>query len=203
MTDSRVAFLSAADSFVAQVARIPVRDLAGPGLGDWDLRALVGHTSRSLVTVRPTSTSPPTRWRSTARPTTTPSSPREERPPATRSPSGDVGPVRRWATIPRGSSGRWPTGAGEARAARCVVPPDHDRRRHAPRRVPPHPHLRARRARVRRRGGVRHRARASTPLRSWTPPPSRPRWPSPPGSGPDLLMALTGRRPLPHGFTVV
>ncbi len=51
MTDSRVAFLSAADSFVAQVARIPVRDLAGPGLGDWDLRALLGHTSRSLVTV--------------------------------------------------------------------------------------------------------------------------------------------------------
>ena len=49
MTDSRDAFLSAADSYVAQVARIPIADL--PGLGDWDLRALVGHTSRSLVTV--------------------------------------------------------------------------------------------------------------------------------------------------------
>jgi hypothetical protein len=51
MTDSRAAFLSAADSYVAQVARVPVAALAGPGLGDWDLRALVGHTARSLVTV--------------------------------------------------------------------------------------------------------------------------------------------------------
>ncbi len=51
MNDRRVAFASAADSFVAQVSRIPVEALTGPGLGDWDLRALVGHTSRSLVTV--------------------------------------------------------------------------------------------------------------------------------------------------------
>jgi Mycothiol maleylpyruvate isomerase N-terminal domain len=51
MTDSRTTFLSAARSYVAQVGRIPVDALAGPGLGDWDLRALVGHTSRSLVTV--------------------------------------------------------------------------------------------------------------------------------------------------------
>jgi hypothetical protein len=51
MTDSRTAFLSAAASYVAQVARIPVDSLTGPGLGDWDLRALVGHASRSLVTV--------------------------------------------------------------------------------------------------------------------------------------------------------
>jgi hypothetical protein len=51
VTDPRAAFLSAADSFVVQVARLPVDALDGPGLGDWDLRALVGHTSRSLVTV--------------------------------------------------------------------------------------------------------------------------------------------------------
>jgi hypothetical protein len=51
MTDSRAAYLSAAESYVAQVARIPVSALDGVGLGDWDLRALVGHTSRSLVTV--------------------------------------------------------------------------------------------------------------------------------------------------------
>ena len=51
MTDSRRTFLSAADSYVAQVARIPADTLAGPGLGDWDLRSLVGHASRSLVTV--------------------------------------------------------------------------------------------------------------------------------------------------------
>ena len=51
MTERRHAFLSAADSFVAQVERIPLDLLTGPGLGDWDLRSLVGHTSRSLVTV--------------------------------------------------------------------------------------------------------------------------------------------------------
>jgi hypothetical protein len=51
MTDSRACFLSAAESYVAQVARIPVSALDGVGLGPWDLRALVGHTSRSLVTV--------------------------------------------------------------------------------------------------------------------------------------------------------
>jgi uncharacterized protein (TIGR03083 family) len=51
VSDSRAAFLSAAATFVEQVAAIADRDLTGPGLGDWDLRALVGHTSRSLVTV--------------------------------------------------------------------------------------------------------------------------------------------------------
>jgi hypothetical protein len=49
--DSRTTFLSAAASYVAQVARIPTSSLSDPGLGEWDLRALVGHTSRSLVTV--------------------------------------------------------------------------------------------------------------------------------------------------------
>jgi uncharacterized protein (TIGR03083 family) len=43
-------YLEAADSFAALVAELP-RALPGPGLGDWDLRALVGHTARSLVTV--------------------------------------------------------------------------------------------------------------------------------------------------------
>jgi len=51
VSGSRHAFLSAARSFVDQVAAIPMALLDGPGLGDWDLRALVGHTSRSLVTV--------------------------------------------------------------------------------------------------------------------------------------------------------
>lgn len=51
MTDARAAFLLAAETFVEQVDRIPVSALTGPGLGDWDLRALVGHASRSLVTV--------------------------------------------------------------------------------------------------------------------------------------------------------
>jgi hypothetical protein len=51
MNVSRSAFLSAAEAYVAQVGAIAPDALTGPGLGDWDLRALVGHTSRSLVTV--------------------------------------------------------------------------------------------------------------------------------------------------------
>jgi hypothetical protein len=43
-------YLEAAGSFADLVATLPT-PLSGPGLGDWDLRALVGHTSRSLVTV--------------------------------------------------------------------------------------------------------------------------------------------------------
>ena len=43
-------YLEAARSFADLVASLP-SPLSGPGLGDWDLRALVGHASRSLVTV--------------------------------------------------------------------------------------------------------------------------------------------------------
>ncbi|WP_244931952.1 maleylpyruvate isomerase N-terminal domain-containing protein [Nocardioides sp. W7] len=53
MAEPRDTFLEAAEAFADLVARLRV-DLGGPGspgLGDWDLRALVGHTSRSLVTV--------------------------------------------------------------------------------------------------------------------------------------------------------
>ncbi len=51
MTEPRATFLGAAESFEQQVARIPVSALTGPGRGAWDLRSLVGHTCRSLVTV--------------------------------------------------------------------------------------------------------------------------------------------------------
>jgi uncharacterized protein (TIGR03083 family) len=44
-------FTSAAHSFAALVHRIPADRWEGPGLGDWDLRSLVGHASRSLITV--------------------------------------------------------------------------------------------------------------------------------------------------------
>ncbi|MCX8559985.1 maleylpyruvate isomerase N-terminal domain-containing protein [Mycolicibacterium mucogenicum] len=44
-------FASAATAFADLVTRIPDPAWDGPGLGDWDLRALVGHTSRSLITV--------------------------------------------------------------------------------------------------------------------------------------------------------
>ena len=48
--DSRRAFRDAADHFVQTAARVEDRWDA-PGLGEWDVRALVGHTSRSLLTV--------------------------------------------------------------------------------------------------------------------------------------------------------
>lgn len=48
--DSRQAFAEAATWFVATAAQVGDR-WAEPGLGEWDVRALVGHTSRSLLTV--------------------------------------------------------------------------------------------------------------------------------------------------------
>jgi uncharacterized protein (TIGR03083 family) len=51
VTDPVKPFISAARSFAALVHEIPGDRWDGPGLGDWDLRALVGHTSRSLITV--------------------------------------------------------------------------------------------------------------------------------------------------------
>lgn len=45
------AFASAARSFADLVREIPGGAWDGPGLGEWDLRSLVGHTSRSLTTV--------------------------------------------------------------------------------------------------------------------------------------------------------
>ncbi|GAB6986303.1 maleylpyruvate isomerase N-terminal domain-containing protein [Nocardioides pyridinolyticus] len=49
--DSRTTYDAAATAFLALVEQIPPERYAGPGLGSWDLRALVGHTGRSLVTV--------------------------------------------------------------------------------------------------------------------------------------------------------
>jgi uncharacterized protein (TIGR03083 family) len=47
---SQQAFADAADWFVRVAAEVAGR-WAEPGLGEWDVRALVGHTSRSLLTV--------------------------------------------------------------------------------------------------------------------------------------------------------
>lgn len=44
-------YTRAARAFAELVGRIPDGAWDGPGLGEWDLRALVGHTSRSLTTV--------------------------------------------------------------------------------------------------------------------------------------------------------
>jgi uncharacterized protein (TIGR03083 family) len=51
MAGSLATFESAARSFADLARRIPDDTWDGPGLGDWDLRSLVGHTSRSLITV--------------------------------------------------------------------------------------------------------------------------------------------------------
>jgi len=48
--DSRRAFTDAAEWFVRTTALVGDR-WSHPGLGDWDVRALVGHTSRSFLTV--------------------------------------------------------------------------------------------------------------------------------------------------------
>jgi uncharacterized protein (TIGR03083 family) len=45
------AFESAAQSLVDVVDRVGPEDWDGPGLGDWDLRSLVGHAGRALTTV--------------------------------------------------------------------------------------------------------------------------------------------------------
>lgn len=51
MPSAVTTFESAARTFAGLIRRIPDDAWDGPGLGDWDLRALVGHASRSLVTV--------------------------------------------------------------------------------------------------------------------------------------------------------
>lgn len=51
MTDPREGFATAAHWFVDLVHLIPQDAWTKPGLGKWDVRALVGHTSRSLITV--------------------------------------------------------------------------------------------------------------------------------------------------------
>ncbi len=48
--DSRRAFVEAADWFVSAAPMVGER-WDRPGLGEWDVRSLVGHTSRSLLTV--------------------------------------------------------------------------------------------------------------------------------------------------------
>lgn len=47
----RALFASAAEAFAELVRRIPEHRWDGPGLGEWSVRDLVGHTSRSLITV--------------------------------------------------------------------------------------------------------------------------------------------------------
>lgn len=49
--DQRRLFGAAADTFAALCAGVPTERWSGPGIGEWSLRDLAGHTSRALLTV--------------------------------------------------------------------------------------------------------------------------------------------------------
>jgi len=49
--DPVATFALAAHGFAVLVHDVPADSWDGPGLGEWDLRSLVGHASRSLITV--------------------------------------------------------------------------------------------------------------------------------------------------------
>jgi hypothetical protein len=51
LATARATYAEASAAFLELTARVPLDLYAGPGLGNWDLRALIGHTGRSLVTV--------------------------------------------------------------------------------------------------------------------------------------------------------
>jgi uncharacterized protein (TIGR03083 family) len=48
---ARTTYTEATAAFLDLVAQVPPERYAGPGLGNWDLRSLIGHTGRSLITV--------------------------------------------------------------------------------------------------------------------------------------------------------
>ena len=49
--DPRRSYLDTADAVTELVSRVRPDQLDGPGLGTWNLRALIGHTSRAMSTV--------------------------------------------------------------------------------------------------------------------------------------------------------
>jgi hypothetical protein len=51
LEETRATYELAGEAFLDLAAQLPLERYAGPGLGNWDLRALVGHTGRSFVTV--------------------------------------------------------------------------------------------------------------------------------------------------------
>jgi len=51
LEETRATYELAGEAFLDLAAQLSLERYAGPGLGNWDLRALVGHTGRSFVTV--------------------------------------------------------------------------------------------------------------------------------------------------------
>ena len=174
---------------------------AGPGLGEWDLRALVGHTSRSLITVE-TYLGQPAETEELTSPAAYLAAVGRGRPRLGRRPRAGRR-ARRWATTR-------PPPYGDL--VDRVLPLVDRRRRpadhhhpgwHAAPAVPADPDLRAGGARAGHRPGRRSAgprlqrgtltaalelAAAAAVLG---------------GRGPELLLALTGRTSLPPGFSVV
>ena len=106
MPSPRTTFLSAAAAVADLVDTIPSTAWDGPGLGVWDLRALVGHTSRALVTVVTYLGQP-----AAAEEIATPEayyarSPEPAAPTRRPSPNAAGPPVPRWVPTPPRASGR-------------------------------------------------------------------------------------------------
>lgn len=51
LESARATYAEAAAAFLDLAEQVPLERYAEPGLGSWDLRSLIGHTGRSLVTV--------------------------------------------------------------------------------------------------------------------------------------------------------
>ena len=198
--DSRRAFADAAQWFVRTAALVGDR-WDRPGLGEWDIRALVGHTSRSLVTVevylaRPAASvevaSAGDYFRATRAIAAGPdvaARGRDAGDDAGRRSRGGRGGDRRAGGAARRLVRRHGTGDdGRGRHAPRGLPPDADVRAGGPHRGPRHG---ARRADGRPRDG------RGAGTRRWSPT-SR----SPTAAPGPLLLAATGR-PLPSGFSVL
>ena len=193
MPSPRSTFLDAAAVVADLVDLDPLTGWDGPGLGEWDLRALVGHTSRSLITVVEYLRRP-----ATAAEVATPEAYYAE---VARLIGADPSAVVERGRAAGAALGDDPAAAFRARLADAAAALDGagdddllttTRRGHAPDRLPAHAHVRARRPRRRHRGGH-----------------GPARWRSPPyvlaeaaalaariavelGKGPAVLAALTG-----------
>ncbi len=198
-------YVATARAFAAMVARIPVASYDGPGLGDWDLRALVGHTSRSVVTVLTYLDRPATEavhgsaaayYAAIAGGSCRPGR-------ACSSAAGPPGSLSATTPLPAwpASWSRWRSGCaafGLGYVMETIVGPMR------PGRLPPDADVRAGGARPRPRARDRSLARGAAARRAGGGDrPRGPRWRCCTGDGGQVLLALTGRAPLPEGFSVV
>ncbi len=136
----------AATTFADLVNSIDPSAWSGPGLGVWDLRGLVGHTSRALITVLT--------YLDQLADAEAIDSPERYYALAARQPT-DAGAIEQRGRRAGEDLGTDPSetirdlltrGAQEGRPRRSRGADHHDRRRHAGAHLPANPHLRTRRA---------------------------------------------------------